>query len=67
MKDSFSGYISLVVSIFFQGLIYISVHALLAFRVSAEKSAIILMGLPLYMICCFFLADFNMLCFLLYI
>jgi hypothetical protein len=33
--------------IFFQGLKYIF-HALLAFRVSTEKYAVILMGLPLF-------------------
>jgi hypothetical protein len=34
-------------------------HALLAFRVSAEKSAVILMDLPLYVTCYFSLAAFN--------
>ena len=31
----------------------------LACRVSAEKSADIFMGVPLYVICCFLLLDFN--------
>jgi len=34
-------------------------HSLLAWRVSIERSAVILMGIPLYVICCFSLADFN--------
>ena len=36
-----------------------SCHSLLACRVSAEKSADILMGVPLYVICCFSLIVFN--------
>ena len=37
----------------------ISCHSLLACRVSAEKSAVNLMGVPLYLICHFPLAAFN--------
>ena len=37
-----------------------SCHSLLACRVSAEKSAIILMWVPFHVICCFALVDFNM-------
>ena len=37
----------------------ISCHSLLACRVSAERSAVNLMGIPLYVICCFCLATFN--------
>ena len=33
----------------------------MACRVSAEKSADSLMGIPLYVICCFSLADFTIL------
>ena len=36
-----------------------SYHSLLACRVSAEGSAVNLMGIPLYVICCFSLAAFN--------
>ena len=36
-----------------------SCHSLLACRVSAEKSAVNLMGVPLYVICHFSLAAFN--------
>ena len=37
----------------------ISCHSLLAWRVSIERSAIFLMGIPLCVICCFSLAAFN--------
>ena len=36
-----------------------SCHSLLACRVSAERSAVNLLGIPLYVICCFSLAAFN--------
>ena len=36
-----------------------SCHSLLACRVSAERSALNLMRFPLYVICCFSLAAFN--------
>ena len=39
----------------------ISCHSLLACRVSVERSAVKCMGFPLYVICCFFLAAFNIL------
>jgi hypothetical protein len=39
----------------------ISSQALLAFNVSVEKSAVILMGLPFYVICFFSLTAFNIL------
>ena len=34
-------------------------HSLLTWRVSVERSAVILMGIPLCAICCFSLAAFN--------
>ena len=34
-------------------------HSLLACRVSAERSAVNLMGIPLYVNCCFSVAAFN--------
>ena len=37
----------------------IACHSLLACRVSAENSLVILMGVSLYVICCFSLAAFN--------
>ena len=36
-----------------------SCHSLLACRVSAERSAVNLMGIPLHVICCFSFAAFN--------
>ena len=36
-----------------------SCHSLLAFRGSVDKSAVNLMGVPLYVICCFSLLVFN--------
>ena len=36
-----------------------SCHSLLACRISAERSAVKLMGIPLYVICCFSLVAFN--------
>ena len=39
----------------------VSCHSLLACRVSAERSAVKHMGFPLYVTCCFSLADFNIL------
>ena len=36
-----------------------SCHSLLAWRVSIDRSAVILMGIPLCVICCFSLAAFN--------
>ena len=43
-----------------------SCHSLLAWRVSTDRSAVILMGIPLCVICCFSLAAFNIcsLCFI---
>ena len=37
----------------------ISCHSILYCRVSAERSAVYLMGIPLYVICCFYLFAFN--------
>ena len=36
-----------------------SYHSLVACRVSAERTAVSLMGIPLYVICCFSLAAFS--------
>ena len=36
-----------------------SCHTLLACRISVERSAVSFLGIPLYVICCFFLAAFN--------
>jgi hypothetical protein len=56
LKDSFAGYINLGFYLFSFRLWNISIHVLLAFRVSLEKSVVILIGLPLYVTCHFFLA-----------
>ena len=42
-------------------------HSLLACRISVEKSADNLMGIPLYVICCFSLVAFNILIFMILI
>ena len=39
-----------------------SCPSLVACRVSAERSAVNLMGIPLYLICCFSLTAFNIFC-----
>jgi hypothetical protein len=49
------------VKLFSFGSWYTSLHALLPFKVSVEKSAVILMGLPLYFVCFFSLTAFNIL------
>ena len=49
----------LVVGSSLSSLVSISCYSLLACRVSAEKSAVNLMGVPLYVICHFSLAAFN--------
>ena len=41
--------------------LHISCHSLLAYRVSAEWSAVKRMGFPLYVTCCFSFAAFNIL------
>ena len=43
-----------------------SCHTLLAWKFSAERSAVNLMGIPLYVICCFSLAAFNIFFFVFY-
>jgi hypothetical protein len=58
MKDSFVECSNLGWQfIFFQGWNYI----LLSFKVSVEKTAVTLMGLPLYVTWCFSLAAFSIL------
>jgi hypothetical protein len=51
--NSFSGYSILGLKLFSFSDQKTSLHALLAFKVSVEKSAVILMLLPLYVICFF--------------
>ena len=49
----------LFVTVFLSSLLSMSCHSLLACRISVERSAVSFMGTPLYVICCFFLAAFN--------
>ena len=44
---------------FLSSLLSMSCYSLLAWRISIERSAIILMGIPVCVICCFPLAAFN--------
>ena len=53
------GRVILVVGFFSFITLSIYCHCLLACRVSTEKSADNLMGVPLYIFCCFFLAAFS--------
>jgi hypothetical protein len=59
LNDSFAGWIGL--KLFSFSAQNTSLSALLAFKVSVDKSAVILMGLPLYVICFFSLMDLNIL------
>jgi ABC-type glycerol-3-phosphate transport system permease component len=66
LNDGFAGYCVLGLKLFSFSARKISPQGLLAFNVSVEKSAVILMGLPLYVIC-FFLSyslqySFSSLC-----
>ena len=56
---SLLGRVILVVGFFPFITLNMSCHSLLACRVSAERSAVNLLGIPLYVICCFSLAAFN--------
>ena len=61
LKKSPAGW-SILVTVFFLFItLNISCQFLLACRVSAEKSTDNLMGVPLYVTCCFSLAAFNIL------
>ena len=56
-----SGWVEYFWFFLFITLNILSCHSLLAYRVFVEKSADNLMGVPLYVICCFFLVAFNIL------
>ena len=58
LKESISWY-SILVGGFSLLLLNMSCHSLLAYRVSAGKSADNLVGIPLYVIYCFSLVAFN--------
>ena len=61
LNEIFAGYSNLCCRFFCFSTLNISCHSLLAFRVSAERSAVRHMGFPLYVTCCFSLAAFNIL------
>jgi hypothetical protein len=50
LNDSFAKHSTLGLKLFFFSAQNTLLHALLAYKVSVEKSAVILMGLPLYVI-----------------
>ena len=59
LNEILAGYSNLGYRLFSFITLSMSCHSLLAWRVSIERSAVILMGIPLCVICCFFLAAFN--------
>ena len=63
---SLLGRVILVVGFFPFITLNMSCHTLLACRVSAERSAVNLMVIPLYGICCFSLAAFNIYLYLIF-
>ena len=69
LNEILAGYSNMGCSLFSFITLSMSCHSLLAWRVPIEKSAFILMGISLCVICCFSLAAFNIcsLCFILLI
>jgi hypothetical protein len=61
LTESFAGYSSLDWRLYSIRICMTSDQALLAFKVSIEKSGLILIGLPLYITWSFSLAAFNIL------
>ena len=61
LNEILAGYSNLGCRFFPFSTLNVSYHSLLACRVSAERSAVKCMGFPLYVICCFSLAVFNIL------
>ena len=59
LNEILSGYNTLGCRFFWFITLSMSCHSLLAWRVSIERSAVTLMGIPLCVICCFSLAAFN--------
>ena len=59
LNEILAGYSNLGCRLFSFIILSMSCHFLLAWRVSIERSAVILMGIPLCVICCFSLAAFN--------
>ena len=59
LNEILAGYNNLGCRLFFFITLSMSCHSPLAWRVSIERSTVILMGIPLCVICCFSLAAFN--------
>jgi len=59
LNEILAGYNNLGCRLFSFIALSMSCHSLLAWRVSIERSAVILMGIPLCVTCCFSLAAFN--------
>ena len=59
LNEILAGYSNLGCRFFFFITLSMSYHSLLTWRVSIERSAVILMGISLCIICCFSLASFN--------
>ena len=61
LNEILDGYSNLGYIFFPFSTLNISCHSLLAWRVSAERTAVKCIGFPLYVTCCFSLAAFNIL------
>ena len=59
LNEILAGYNNLSCRLFSFIILSMSCHSLLAWRVCIERSAVILMGIPLCVICCFSLAASN--------
>ena len=59
LNELFAGYSNLGCRFFSFITLSMSCHSVLSWRVSVERSAVILMGIPLWVNCCFSLAAFN--------
>ena len=59
LNEILAGYSNLGCRLFSFITLSMSCHSLLLWKVSVERSAVILMGIPLFVICCFSLAAFN--------
>ena len=59
LNEILVGYSNLACRLFSFITLSMSCHSLLVWRVSIERSPVILMGIPLCVICCFSLAAFN--------
>ena len=59
LNEILAGYSNLGCTLFSVITLSMSFHSLLAWRVSIDRSAVILMGIPLCVICCFSVAAFN--------